>query len=119
MRRRSIIWPVLAVIFTLGNVAGAVYAAAMGEIRHASLHVLLSVVGALVSWALIGSRGSGTGAGALRTPGSSGELGSHLSNLEQSLDAIAVEVERVGENQRYMTKVLTEQERTPDDTEHG
>lgn len=115
MKRRSIIWPVLAVIFTLGNIAGAVYAAALGEIRHASLHVLLTVIGALVSWALITSRRNPREIGALRTPGSSGELGSHLSNLEQSLDAIAVEVERVGENQRYMTKVLTEQERTPDE----
>lgn len=31
-----------------------------------------------------------------------------FSRVEQSLDAIAIEVERVGENQRYLTRVLSE-----------
>ena len=115
MKRRSIFWPVLAVIFTLGNIAGAVYAAALGEIRHAGLHVLLTVAGAVVSWALISSRRTESSASTLRATTSSGELGSRLSNLEQSLDAIAEEVERVGENQRVMTRVFTERERAPDE----
>jgi len=34
-----------------------------------------------------------------------------ISRLEQSLDVIAVEIERVGESQRFLTKLLTD--RTP------
>jgi hypothetical protein len=36
------------------------------------------------------------------------ELGERLLRLEQSMDSVAVEVERIGEGQRFMTKVLTE-----------
>ena len=38
-----------------------------------------------------------------------GELQERMSRLEQSVDTIAVEVERIGEGQRFMTRVLTEQ----------
>ena len=31
-----------------------------------------------------------------------------LARLEQAVEAIAVEVERIGESQRFLTKVLTE-----------
>ena len=34
---------------------------------------------------------------------------SRLTNLEQAVDTIAVEIERVSESQRYLTRVLTEQ----------
>ncbi len=37
------------------------------------------------------------------------ELGERFTRLEQAVDAIAVEVERLGEGQRYMTRVFTEQ----------
>ena len=32
-----------------------------------------------------------------------------LENLEQAVDTIALEMERVSESQRYLTRVLTEQ----------
>ena len=32
--------------------------------------------------------------------------GSQLTRLEQAIDAIAIEVERIGENQRFLTKLL-------------
>lgn len=37
------------------------------------------------------------------------ELSDRLTTLEQAMDAVAIEVERVGESQRYMTSVLAEQ----------
>jgi hypothetical protein len=37
------------------------------------------------------------------------ELLDRLNGIEQAVDAIAVEVERVGEGQRYMTRVFNEQ----------
>lgn len=118
MKRRSIIWPVLAAIFTLGNAAGILWAASMGEVRHAATHGALTVAGAWLTWQLVARRRDLDDATTLAAvaPASSGELGSRLTHLEQSLDAIALEVERVGEGQRYMTRVYADRERKPDES---
>ncbi len=115
MKRRSMIWLVLALIFTIGNVAGIAWAASMGELRHAMTHVALAIAGAWLTWELIARRRNDDTT-VLGSPAraSSGELGSRLTHLEQSLDAIALEVERVGEGQRYMTRVYSERERKAD-----
>ena len=50
--------------------------------------------------------------------GSSGELqriDARLSEMQQSLDAVAVEVERISEGQRFATKLLTERGATAPD----
>ena len=39
------------------------------------------------------------------------ELTDRLSRMEQAIDAVAVELERVGEGQRYVTRVFTESQR--------
>lgn len=39
------------------------------------------------------------------------ELTDRLSRMEQAIDAVAVELERVGEGQRYVTRVFSEQQR--------
>jgi hypothetical protein len=39
------------------------------------------------------------------------ELTDRLSRMEQAIDAVAVELERVGEGQRYVTKVFSESQR--------
>ena len=39
------------------------------------------------------------------------ELGDRLSQLEQTAEATALEVERIGEGQRFVTRLLTERER--------
>lgn len=36
-----------------------------------------------------------------------------MERLEQAVDAIAVELERVGEGQRFVTKLLADRSRTP------
>ena len=36
------------------------------------------------------------------------ELTDRLGRMEQAIDAVAVELERVGEGQRYVTKVFSE-----------
>jgi hypothetical protein len=46
------------------------------------------------------------GAGASQMPG---ELTSQLAHLNQSIDAIALEVERISEGQRFTTRLLSEQ----------
>jgi len=110
MRRRFPVGLVLAVLFTLGNLAGGIYAGMMGEVRHAGLHVVLTLVGAWAAWALNARRRivDATPPLAAVSAGSPGELVGRLRNLEQSLDAIAVEVERVGEGQRFMTRLFRE-----------
>ena len=115
--RRSRIGFVFAVLFTLANVAGGIYAGMMGEVRHAGLHIVLAMVGMYVAWILaIRRRAAIAGLGADAVAGDPGALSSRLNNLEQSLDAIAVEVERVGESQRFMTRLFTERrERKPGD----
>jgi hypothetical protein len=38
----------------------------------------------------------------------SGEVGARLERIEQAMDAIAIEVERISEAQRFQTKIMTE-----------
>ncbi|MBX9928103.1 MAG: hypothetical protein K2X99_04245 [Gemmatimonadaceae bacterium] len=40
------------------------------------------------------------------------ELAQRLERLERGMEAIAVEMERVGEGQRFVTKLLAERDRT-------
>jgi hypothetical protein len=39
-----------------------------------------------------------------------GDVAARLERMEQSIDAIAVEVERISEGQRFTTKLLSEKE---------
>lgn len=112
------IW-VVAVIFTVVNVAGAVMAAWEGEALHAALHVALACLGAY-------------GVQRIAPPGArrrwpwrqsaiaatSPELTDRLSHLEESVDAVAIEVERIGEGQRFMTRIFSEPA-TPSSTGEG
>lgn len=41
------------------------------------------------------------------------EMSDRLQRMEQAIDAIAVEVERIAEGQRFTTKLLSERERAP------
>ena len=41
-----------------------------------------------------------------------GAPGPDLTRLERAIDALAIEVERVGENQRFITKLLAEESPT-------
>jgi hypothetical protein len=85
--------------FTVVNVLGAGYAIAMGEALHAGGHVALSVIGAMVmAWMLPGRM----------TPSPTPLAEDRLQRLQQSVDAIALEVERIGESQRYTAKLDAE-----------
>jgi hypothetical protein len=101
-------------LYALVNIGGAAYALVMGEVPHAALHVVLLLVGVAV-WSRYGpARGApdseGTNAQGAH-PGA--ELTDRFRNLEQSLDAVAIEVERIGEGQRLMTDLLVDQDGPP------
>jgi hypothetical protein len=41
-------------------------------------------------------------------PAIAGDVGARLERIEQAVDAIAIEVERISEAQRFQTKIMTE-----------
>jgi hypothetical protein len=99
MTRRSKIWLVVAVLFILANFAGGLMAAWQGELLHSGVHVGLLLLGVYVVRRLAPRRDALPRLGALTD---------RLTQLEQSLDAIAIEVERIGEGQRFMLRLFTE-----------
>ena len=95
MTRRTKVWLVLDALFILGNLVGAGFALAVGELGHAGGHAGLLVLGVyLFSWILPKPSA---------LPADTGDLADGLTRLQQSVDAVAIEVERVGEGQRFMT----------------
>ena len=106
MIRRPRPWLVAAALFTLVNLVGAAYAAAQGEPLHAAAHAGLMFLGAYFVWRL-----------ARRTAQQgrpSVPLGdARLELLQQSVDAVALEVERIGEAQRFNAKLQSERTETP------
>jgi hypothetical protein len=105
MRRRSPFWLVLWSLFTVINVGGAAFAAAQGEGPHAGVHVGLALIGAYVLSRL---RRRATRRDEL--PDQAADA--RLERLQQSIDAIAIEVERIGEAQRFQTQMVLERSKT-------
>ena len=102
MGRRTGIWQFVAGAFTVVNLVGLGMAMAAGEQMHSGIHVALSLLGAYWMWWLSGRRAS-------EQPGHD-EIGStRMEQLQQSVDAIALEVERIGEAQRFNAKLQAEQ----------
>lgn len=107
MARRFTRWQIAGVIFGVINAAGAVFAFARGETSHAVTHVAL-LLGTFAFWQVISPSPQ---AFKETVPH---QLDSQVERLQQSVDAIAVEVERIGEGQRFINKLQQEQsEREP------
>ncbi|HVS61194.1 MAG TPA: hypothetical protein VHE82_10930 [Gemmatimonadaceae bacterium] len=104
MTRPSKVWRVAAALFVLINVAGVGYAVAVGEPVHAAVHVAL-LLGAYLGWRL--------GPWARRQSPAPAQLADgRLEYLQQSVDAVALEVERIGEAQRFSDKLRAERGET-------
>ncbi len=119
MISRPRLWTAVAAIFTVVNVAGAVMAAMQGEAIHTGVHVLLSLIGAFVVWRLAPRR-SAVGAEpdmeqrpSTAAPPTPPELTNRLTHLEHAVDAVAIEVERIGEGQRFITRSFVDREHVP------
>lgn len=102
MSRGRSIWRGAAIVFTVVNLIGIGLAVAAQEQMHTSIHVVLSLLGAFAVWRLSdrSPRAEPT-IDALAEP--------RLEALQQSVDAIALEVERIGEAQRFNAKLQAEQ----------
>lgn len=96
---RSMFWRVGAAVFVVLNAGGAVLAAAQGEQMHAGAHVALLLLGAAY---LVLRPSSQAERQDLSLTARADE---RLSYLQQSVDAIALEVERIGEVQRFNEKL--------------
>ena len=95
-------------LFTFINFGGGAYAAALGESMHAGLHAALTLLGAYLMWRLAPAEY----ANRIRRrdhaaiSGVAGAMADRLTELEQSVDVVAIEVERIGEGQRFMSQLL-------------
>jgi hypothetical protein len=101
-RQRAKRWLVVASVFTLINLGGAGMAAVAGEVLHTAAHVGLLFLGAYFVWQLA-PRARGQ-----QVMLADQEADPRLERLQQSLDAIGLEVERIGEAQRFTTKIVAE-----------
>lgn len=91
----------LAALFTAVNLVGLGWALAMDERMHGIVHGALAALGVIGMWWF----GAGRASASTDAP-AVGET--RLEQLQQSVDAIALEVERIGEAQRFQTKLQTE-----------
>ena len=100
-RQRAKLWLVAASLFTLANLGGAGMAAVAGEGLHTAAHVALLLLGTYFVWRL---------APRVRRQQmlAEEEADPRLERLQQTLDAIGLEVERIGEAQRFTTKLMAE-----------
>src|SRR6476469_1142322 len=105
MPRRLTVWRAAAAAFIAINLGGFIFAVYMGEPMHATVHAALTVLGA-VFFGVIRIRSRPESPAALQEA-----TGERLKHLEQSVDKLAIGVERVGEAQRYQTKILDEKKK--------
>jgi hypothetical protein len=108
--RRSKRWLAAAAIFTVGNLAGGVVAAAQGELIHASVHAGLMLLGAVFVWLLASRRDTSSIERTASVAAELSRVGDRLTQIQQSIDAIGIEVERIGEGQRFITRVFAANE---------
>lgn len=111
-------WIPIAWLLCLANIGATWFAAQPAEPWHATTHALLAVLfglGAQRLAARLKNRGGGAElpADALREELTELRQGQSeiLKRVERAVDAIAIELERVGEGQRFITKVLTDSPR--------
>lgn len=107
MAKRSKLWKVAAVIFTVFNVAGVVWGVVMADPAHAAGHIALQLVGFVV-WRMTARIRDDD-----LTPATKAVDEQRIEYLQQSVDAIALEVERIGEKQRFMDKLRVERGEVP------
>jgi hypothetical protein len=107
MSRRSTLWRAAAALFVVINVGGAGFAIAMGEPMHAFVHAVLMTLGlgAYLTWRV--ARPAPAAGAAPPLPDQ------RLDYLQQSVDAMALEIERIGETQRFNEKLRAEKGEAP------
>ena len=110
MIRRAKMWVAAAALYAVINVGGLIYAWGMGEEMHAMAHLFFLLMGAAgyLGWRLARPR----------TVPDAQLAGTQLPEerieyLQQSIDAMALELERIGEAQRFSDKLRVEKGEAP------
>ena len=106
MNTRSTLWRVAGFAFLAINLGGGILAATTSEWSHAAVHIGL-LIGAYVAWPFAARA---TEQDFSDTPRDD----QRVEYLQQSVDAIALEVERLGEAQRYAEKLKSERSEKPE-----
>jgi hypothetical protein len=115
MTRRAKLWRAGAILFGVINIVGMGLALAMDEMMHAMAHVFLLFVGvgAYLLWKMVTTWASGESVDErpqVSSPASLGRASApqladpRIDYLQRSIDALALEVERLGEAQRFREK---------------
>jgi hypothetical protein len=124
MTRRAKLWRAGAILFGIINIGGMGLALAMDEMMHAMAHVFLLFVGigAYLLWKTVTTWASGE-SGDPRSqvyplPSSGRDSTPQLTDqrieyLQRSYDALALEVERMGEALRYRDRNAGRGESSP------
>jgi hypothetical protein len=109
MTRRSKLWAWAAGIYAFINVGGLFFAWAQQEKMHAMAHLFLLLVGVagFVGW-WIARRGVPR-----QDPSTTPIEAARVEYLQQSVDAMALELERIGEAQRFNDKLRVQKGETP------
>jgi hypothetical protein len=100
-------WIPIAWLLSLGNLVAVWFAAQPAEPWHATIHALLAVLFGLGAQRLTARQHALLQAGPVLED-------DRMRRLEQAIDSIAVELERVGEGQRFVTKLLADRGRELD-----
>ncbi len=106
MTRRFKVWMTVGAAFASLNFLGGLVAAADGEPLHSGTHGGLTLVTLLLMWWFVDAarrRREATTTQALPAG-----IGDRLEHLEHSVDAMAIEIERIGEGQRFLTHHFTQ-----------
>lgn len=101
MSSRSTLWRVAGLAFLLINLVGGVYAAVTDEWTHAAVHFGL-LIGAYVAWPFASRAGREDLPAALPAD-------DRIEYLQQSVEAVALEVERLRQAQRFNEKLRADQ----------
>lgn len=101
-------WIPVAWLLSLGNLVAVWFAALPAEPWHATIHALLAVLFGLGAQRLEARRRASV------RDAEPALADDRMRRLEQAIDSMAVELERIGEGQRFVTKLLAERGREPD-----
>jgi len=103
MADRTRLWRIGFAISVVVNVGGGAMALMGGDGRHFLGHLIALGI-TFAFWPKV------AGKARIETPRPEGlpAFDTHIDNLQQSIDNIALEVERIGEAQRYAAKILKE-----------
>jgi hypothetical protein len=99
---------IAAAVFIIFNVGGAALAFANAEFLHAMGHITALVVGYGAYLILRRILGSPKPQVQKKELPAANPAVDHIDHIQQSVDAIALNVERIGEAQRFNAKILEE-----------